>query len=235
MTHGSEVRARAVHATAVDSLPFLANGSLAGPLAAGISAHVDGCPECSRLLAFDAALSGAIREDAVVDYAPHAAFAKLTSRIDAFESRSRFWRRCFHPLGRLGTYIAERPLMTVVTVQAAAILLLTAGLVIRAFDRQPPAEYRTLSLPAPAQSANGPLLHVVFDDELTAGEIRDLLARLGGRVVAGPSGIGAFTVELDATSSAALQSRHPSSAAAWLRSQPGVLLAEPIESGTGED
>ena len=124
--------------------------------------------------------------------------------------------------------------MTVVTVQAAAILLLTAGLVIRAFDRQPPAEYRTLSLPAPAQSASGPLLHVVFDDELTAGEIRDLLARLRGRVVAGPSDIGAFTVEVDATAGAAPRSRHPSSAAAWLRSQPGVLLAEPIEPGTGE-
>jgi hypothetical protein len=234
MTRGTDDRARHIHATAVESLPWIANGSLSSPLAAGIAAHVDGCEECRRLLAFDTALTAAIREDTVVDYAPHTAFAKLTSRIDAFESRRRFWRRWLRPLRWLRTWSAERPLMTVVAVQAAAIMVLTAGLVLRGFDR-PPAEYRTLSLPAPAPSATGPLLHVVFDDELTAGGIRELLARLGGRVVAGPSDFGVFTVQLDATATTTLPSRDPSGAALWLRSQPGVLLAEPIGPVAGTD
>lgn len=227
MTRGTDDRARHLHATAVESLPWIANGGLAGPLEAGIAAHIDACDECRRLLAFDTALATAIREDTVVDYAPHTAFAKLSLRIDAFESRRRFWQR-LRPLGWLHASAAERPLTTVVAVQAAAIMFLTAALVFRAFDRQPPAEYQTLSLPAPAPSATGPLLQVVFDDDLTAGGIRDLLARLGGRVVAGPSDIGVFTVQLDATAATTLPSRDPSAAALWLRSQPGVLLAEPI-------
>lgn len=235
MTRELEDRARDVHAMAVESLPWIANGSLAGPHAAGIKAHVDGCPDCSRLLAFDAALTDAIREKSVVDHVPHTAFAKLASRIDAFESRRRFWRKCLRPFGRLGTSIAERPLVAVATIPVAAMVLLAAGLVILAVDRQPPAEYRTLSLPAPGLPASGPLLHVMFDDELTAGEIRDLLTRLGGRVVAGPSGIGAFTVQVDPTAGTVLQARDSSSAATWLRSQPGVLLAEPIQSGAGKD
>lgn len=235
MTRGPEDRARSLHATAVESLPWVANGSLAGSSAAAIHAHVDGCPECRRLLEFDAALSAAICEDSVVDTAPHAAFAKLTSRIDAFESRRRFWRRCLGPLRRLGTAFAARPMLTAFTVPAAAMLLLSAALVMRATDREPPAAYRTLSLPAPGLSASGPLLHVVFDDELTAGEIRELLAGLGGRVVAGPSSMGEFTVQVDLTAGTAPRAGSLSSAATWLRAQPGVLLAEPIESGTGTD
>jgi hypothetical protein len=235
MTPRADDRARHLHATVVESLPWLANGTLAGPVADGIEAHVDGCDECRQELAFDTTLTAAIREATVVDYAPHTAFASLTSRIDAFESRRRFRERWLRPLRWLRIPSAEQPLVTVVAVQAAAIMLLATGLVIRGFDREPPAEYRTLSLPVPAPSATGPLLHVVFNDELTAGGIRDLLDKVGGRVVAGPSVIGAFTVQLDTTAATTLASRDPSEAATWLRSQPGVLLAEPIEPVGGMD
>ncbi|MFL5264555.1 MAG: hypothetical protein ACJ79L_19320, partial [Anaeromyxobacteraceae bacterium] len=65
-----------------------------------------------------------------------------------------------------------------------------------------PASYETLSRPAPAPSARGDhaLLHLVFAEEATERELRDLLRGVGGVVVGGPSARAVYTVELPVSS-----------------------------------
>jgi hypothetical protein len=60
----------------------------------------------------------------------------------------------------------------------------------------PPARFVTLSAPSPA--AVRPQIRLIFSEAATGKEIRDVLQRTRGRLVDGPSPIGAYILELPA-------------------------------------
>ena len=67
--------------------------------------------------------------------------------------------------------------------------------------------------------AGGAQLRLVLADTLTLGELRMLLAPWEGRIAAGPTGPGIYTVVIQGSVDDALRG---------LRAQDGVLLAERV-------
>lgn len=161
-----------------------------------------------------------------------------------------------------------RPVRWALAGQLAALILLATALAFGPARRQP-AIYHTLSapsapaasLPATSPAATAPQLRVVFDDTATAKQMREVLLSTRGRLVDGPSPLGAYLLELPAPASAAaappaggvrgaetgdLAPAAPAPRAApreaapdsvgivlaYLRSQPIVRFAEPV-AGTG--
>ena len=212
-----------VHAQTARDLPFLVNGTLAPEETARAREHLRDCEDCRRELELETALMERVREQGVVDYAPHTSFAKLSVRIDQHEARraGRAW-------WRVPARVRVRLRDAVILAQAAAIVVL--ALIANSAWRDPPvAEYRTLTRNEPAVRADLPRLTVVFDDRMQAGDLRRMLGTIGGTLVDGPSPHGVFTVALRTAATDA-----PGEAAAvaeWLRAQPGVRLAEVDSDG----
>ncbi len=86
-------------------------------------------------------------------------------------------------------------------------------------------EYRTLAS-APDQAPRGQAqIRVVFTDEISEREMRAVLEHVKGRIVDGPSAVGAYTVEVPVPATA---SERVAPVLEVLRTQPKVRLAEPI-------
>src|ERR1700726_4436637 len=102
--------------------------------------------------------------------------------------------------------------------QLAAMVLLATALAFGPARRQPAgAIYRTLSEPsvqtaslpataATATTAVAPQIRVVFVETATAKQMREVLLSTRGRLVDGPSPLGAYTLELPAPAPAAAAS-----------------------------
>jgi len=211
-----------VHAHAAGDLPFLVNGTLAPAAAARIREHLDDCEDCRRHFELDTALLARVREQTNVDYAPHASFAKLAVRIDEHEAR-----RARRAWWRVPVRVRVRLRDAVILAQAAAIVLLVSVLASSAW-REPPAAYRTLTRSDVAVQADAPRLRVVFDDRAQTADMRRMLGTIGATVVDGPSPHGVFTIALRTVAND--PPGEADAVAEWLRAQPGVRLAEVVQT-----
>jgi hypothetical protein len=140
--------------------------------------------------------------------------ARLMARIDATEAAAAGPRRGLpllaapRTLGRRISSLAAAtpwPVRGLLAAQLTAIALLGVlaglGLPNRALHPPPaaPPVYRTLSEAAPPLPAGAPgraQVRIVFADGATAAGIQNLLAGISGQIVAGPSPLGTYTVEV---------------------------------------
>jgi Putative zinc-finger len=112
-----------------------------------------------------------------------------------------------------------RPVRWALAGQLAALILLAAALAVgpaRRFETGPPApqaaarpapparaRFVTLSAPAPLVTSAAPQIRVVFAETATEKQMRQVLLSIRGRLVDGPSPLGAYTLELPAPAPAA--------------------------------
>lgn len=142
-----------------------------------------------------------------------------------------------------------RPVRWALAGQLAALILLAAALAFvpaRRFQSgklatatempaaPPGALYHTLSEPSarPAPSAAAPQIRVRFAETATEKQMREVLLSTRGRLVDGPSPLGAYTLELPAPARTAAAPDSVGVVLSYLRSQPIVRFAEPV-AGTG--
>ncbi|MGE5232829.1 MAG: anti-sigma factor family protein [Acidobacteriota bacterium] len=216
--HAQASRERA-HQRALELLPWLANDTLAAGERATVEQHLTECAECRAELERCRTTRDALRAAASSAPAPHPhQLEQLLARIEESEAASTAERPL--PAWRQAWKATPRPARIVLLSQLAAMLLL-----VLAFGRveRAPA-YRTLSdRPAPTVVTSGePRLRLVFAPRTTEEEMRRVLLEIRGRLVAGPSVLGAYTVELGAGADPL------SVVLAHLRAQPSVSLAEPV-------
>lgn len=225
-------RRERVHRRVWDLLPWYANGTLPDAERRTVEAHLADCPRCREEIAACQSLREVIRQTEEAVPAVHPArLARLMERIDTEErSAGRGWRRAFlAPWQGLATLLRMTPPLARGALVAQLIFLVAlTGLLVRwsSLPEEPaPAApvYRTLSEsgPAPAAAERTERLRLVFADGTTEREARDLLLGIRGQIVAGPSALGVYTVEVPAGPDPL------DKVLAHLRAQPRVSLAEP--------
>lgn len=233
----AKARRNRLHRRVWDLLPWYANGTLAAAERRTVEEHLASCAPCRDEVGRCRGLGAAVGAAEEVAPSPHPVqLARLMARIEEAEA---------HPAGedgapraRFGALLAATPraVRLLFAAQAAALLLLAAGLAWRQGAAPAPALFETLStepeaaVSSPA-AATGARLRVLFADSATEREVRDVLAAVRGQIVGGPSPLGAFTVEIPTgpgVDPLPLVLAH-------LRSRPQVTFAEPVagEAGSG--
>lgn len=202
-----------LHQRIWELLPWYANGTLPETEHRTVEEHAEQCQRCREELAACRRLGEAVRTSAAEPPVPHPArFALLKARLDqAEESRVRSLLDA-----------TPKAVRWLLAAQLAALLILAAGWMWRTPPPPPaaPAEYQTLSDPVAASA--GPRVRVVFAEEATERQIRNLLLPIGGQLADGPSPLGVYTVELP-------EGRDPLPVVLkHLRSRPEVSFAEPV-------
>ena len=170
---------------ATEVLPWYVNGTLDSAESQRFERHLERCEHCQRELSVELELRHALLQRSVVDYAPHASLAKVREQLDI---RLQQPRKPRIPLARRPTV-----LWSALAAQAAVIATLAIVLLRVTPDVDSQASYRTVSEAAPASTA---AIQIVFDDELTAGELRSLLDSVGTTIVRGPSEAGVYELSL---------------------------------------
>jgi len=207
-----------LHHRVWELLPWYANGTLEESERRTVEEHTAHCQRCRAELESCQRLGEALARSGETAPTPHPArLSRLMERLDEAEGSSLRQR-----LGGLLT-ATPRPVRWTLAAQLAAVLLLAAGWMWSAPPPPaPPAEFRTLSDPAPAP-AMGTRVRVVFAEDATELQIRDVLLAVGGWLAGGPSPLGAYTVELP-------EGRDPLPVVLQhLRSRPEIRFAEPVE------
>lgn len=229
-------RRRTGHEEAWDLLPWYVNGSLEEPERSDVEAHLAACGICREEARYWRDFAELAREDGDLAVSPQDGLERLRRRLapsapQGIGSRPAVRRGWLAPLRRTPT-----PVRWLLAAQLAGLLLLTGLLAVPAGapDTAPTAPggtsaaFHTLSDPAPlvAVGADVPLLHVVFSDQTREREMRGTLISVGGRIVAGPSPMGVYTV-------AVAPEDDVTKVLETLRALPQVLLAEPAVGSEG--
>jgi anti-sigma factor RsiW len=205
------------HREAAELLPWLVNETLDSEERLRVERHVAQCVACSRELDAQRALQAAIASTTPEPEA-QAAFEQLRPKLDDPSSRRR-GARGWYALRKFWSRL-EPPTRRLMAAQLALTILLCVALAVAlSSPRSAPSLYRTLSNPLHIAPA-GPVVVVVFHADRSEHEIRSALLAVNGRIVDGPSSVGAYTVQLPAGDLQAALSA--------LRSDPGVAFAEPI-------
>jgi hypothetical protein len=212
------------HEHVAELLPWYVNASLSREETALVDEHLAACAGCRDELARCRVLSLAARSTAQGEegWAPSPRhFARVLERVEASE-RHRVGARGRALLERLRSWVIDtpRPVRWAFAAQGVAALALAAALLWHAPGPPPPA-YETLSRPAPAVAGARARLHLVFAEEATERELRDLLHGIEGVVVGGPSSRGVYTVELPVGAS---ERERIEAIAARLRGEPRVRI-----------
>lgn len=232
-------RRERLHRRAWDLLPWYVNGTLAAGERRVVEEHLATCAACRDEAARCRETEAAVRAAGEVAPSPHPArLARLMERIDQAEADEAaagapLGRRLGRPLAasRRALSATPRAVRLLVAAQAAALLVTVGALAWRA-----PAVFQTLSQESPAEAgegaaAAGTRVRVLFADGTTEREMRELLAAVRGRIVGGPSPLGAWVVEVPTG-----ESGDPLEVVlAHLRSRRQVTFAEPVAGGAGPE
>jgi putative zinc finger protein/fervidolysin-like protein len=190
------------HAAVDARLPFYVNGTLRGEELSVVEQHVRTCERCQREVKWLRELFAACAEIPLAQYPTpdHRPVRALNWQTRAFGG----WR-------------TTNPwLRGLLAAQLAAIAILGTLL---ATDTRNDATYRTLSS-ASRLAEGGEAIAVMFDPAITEREMRQILDRVGARIVDGPTVTQAYVVEVPAARSA--------EAVKLLRAEKLVRLAQPL-------
>jgi anti-sigma factor RsiW len=191
-------------------MPWLISGRLEPDERARVEAHLASCDECSRELAAERELAGAVAE---LPIATGISWAAMRDRLDQAAKQEAIvpappvrWRPSLRQIGIF------------VTAQAA---LLAAAVSITLRTAAPVAPYHALSS-APAAAGGNAI--VIFRPDVSESEMRRLLRGSNARLVDGPTAANAYVLHLpDAERTQALE---------HLRKEAAIVLAQPLDAAS---
>lgn len=216
------MRSEEDHLRIRELLPWYANGTLGAAEAARVKAHLAGCLTCRQELARCREMSTGLKsrdEDVWRPSPTH--WAQVLETVEAAEARpAARWRNRIETLRSwlIGT---PRPVRWALALQTTLIALLSLAVLLPA-----PQHFETLSRDE-RSTEPGVALRIVFTEDITERELRELLHGAQASIVQGPSPLGVYTIEL----APAGQDRG-AAVLASLRSHPKVRLAEFVDAGS---
>jgi anti-sigma factor RsiW len=222
----------APHRKAWELLPWYVNGTLSGEDLDVVTGHLPGCAACAEEVARCRDLAVAVGAVSAVETAPPSPerLARLIARIDALEAaggRMEGWRdRLRARIDGLRELLQSTPAPTrwALAAQSALVVLLVAVVV---WQMTPSSSYRTLASGTDPVARDQAQIRVVFTEDVSEREMRAVLGLVDGRIIDGPSTIGAYTVQVPVPAAA---TDRVAPVLDVLRTQPKVRLAEPIRS-----
>ena len=205
-------------------LPWYVNDGLSQQESAEVDVHLRDCPICQNEVVRcknEYASVKANERDTWTPSAPH--FAKVMANVDAFEKRSA---QSNPPAGWLAKWFpwlgaTPGPARFTLGLQGALVLALATTLFYRVLI--PTEGYRTLSNPGAQTQGTRIQCRVVFADDITEKQLRELLLSIDSQVIEGPSPLGVYSIALSEKNSNSNSAGH---ALAALRANAKVRLAE---------
>ena len=195
------------HRETRDLMPWLISGRLDPEEQARVEAHLATCEDCTRELAAERALAGAVAE---LPIATGIGWSAMRDRLDAAARVIEV--RPYQPVRR---FTARQ--IAAFAVAQAALLAAVVSITIR--TAIPVAPYHALGA-SPAAASPGNII-VVFRPEIRESDMRRLLEASDARLVDGPTAANAYVLHVPDAERARALSR--------LRGDPAVVLAEPLD------
>ena len=212
-------------------IPWHVNGTLDGHERAAVETYLATCQACQEEATKCRDLAEGMQAMEEVAWSPSPQrLSRLLSRIDAAEarpswaSRGRRYLYDYWHEGRLWWRHTPVFVRGALAAQGALLFLLVSTLALQVV-MTPAGLYRTLSdssISAPRESRH---MRVLFSDELSVREMRQILGESGARVVNGPSPLGVYTVDVPSMTGSP---DHLSLVLNDMRAHPKVRLAEPV-------
>jgi hypothetical protein len=218
------------HDEAFELIPWLVNGRLPREEQDSLERHLAECVECRREADAQRQVRNAIRQDeSNVEYAPHASFQKLWSRIEESQQDEVSGKGIDRGADRNGWPTAsDRKRSPPQRWMLAAGMFLALGLGLVLALRWPAespdraSEYRTATTP-PAQPDREGEIRAVFAPNVTIDELTRIVSEARLTIVSGPSDSGVYTLAVQPG-----RGMPAADALAQLRSDPRVRFAEPV-------
>lgn len=227
------------HDTVRELLPWHARQHLEPSEQARVERHLGECDDCADAFAEDVALAQLFDRRAEPVWQPSEAhFERLMAMIDAAAEPTAapaapaepgLQNRSGRESGRFSDWLEwlrtiPNPVRWTLAVETFAIAGLAMALILPRAAQVPPEPglFQTYSQETGATPAGaGPRLRVVFAPTTTVVEVLTLTRSVSAQIVAGPSALGVYTLELGAgqTAEAAIKT---------LRGDTHVVLAEPV-------
>jgi hypothetical protein len=230
MTHsesnGSVGGPLGAHGECWNLLPWIANESAAARDLARVEEHLRDCRECQEELSFQRQLREAIRSEEAIVLAPQTSLQKLMQRIDSvadMDDEHEVAPAAAEPVVARREPARLRWLPIAAAVQGIAIAGLLAALWSQSRDELAAGRYSVLTTPT-AAVARGPVIRVVFGDNVALDEMNRVLRSIDAQIIAGPSEAGVYTLGL---ASAAADKSGVEKAIEQLRADGRVMFAEP--------
>jgi len=201
--HEREDHDERIHRRIWELLPWYVNGTVSGADRERIEDHLTGCRRCRDEAEICRRTAMAVKGLGDVAPSPHPVqLQRVLARIDRMENEAGAAAEDGEREEPRGPSVRRfgmpRRAFQMLVAQAALIVLLAGVLVWRELRTPLPPLYQTLSDSAPAPAGRMIHLRMMFSPKATEKEIRDLLLAVHGEITAGPSPIGAYTVEVTA-------------------------------------
>ncbi len=212
-----------------DLLPWYVNGTLKEDERKTVDQHLKTCELCRKEAERCSQIAATVRHaDATPASSASDQFARLMAEVDTLTelepAEGRGGHRLLTGLSNLIDRMSPGVRWTLAA-QGALILVLSGVLIWQVLPAPEPA-YRTLSGTGAPQTQAVMRMRLMFAADTLESQIRTLLLELDGRIVNGPSPIGAYTVEFRLSGDF---SETADSLPRQIREHPGVTLAEPID------
>jgi hypothetical protein len=186
---GSRSNASLSHRQVAELLPWYVNGTLEGPELDRMEGHLERCGSCRTVLAAERGLAHALRTSEELAFSPERALGRLRGRLTAElepdRPRAIGWQERLRGL--------SSPVRWALAGQLLVIAALSAALL---WPHPDPAPFQTLTTPSEVDTSEAESLRIVFNATTSEGDLRALLLESGGRIVAGPSRFGVYTIEV---------------------------------------
>ena len=216
----ADADSKALHEEIFELLPWYANGSLGELEAARVVSHLEDCEVCREELGRCNELGEAVAARCEPEWSPgDENLQRVLARISEQEGGKASWLERLRE--RLDWQGIPQPARWALVAQVAAIAGLVLALGIS--RTPPPAAYETLSSGAPA-SGQRPRVQLVFAPDLSHADVRAIVTGVDGSIVSGPSPRGVYELALPDAEALA-------EGLEQLRSDPRVVLAEPLSTG----
>ncbi len=197
------------HTRVWELLPWYVNGTLSASESETVQAHLADCPQCQREVARCARLATTVKSSGQDVWAPTPKhLSAVWARIDEATRADERATNATGLLARLRGWLSAspQPMRWALAVQGALVLALASAVVLREAPG-PAAQYGTLSNAQPRPAGQHTTLRMVFADDLTQKELRELLQRIGAAIADGPSPTGVYTIELPRATPGSTQMR----------------------------